>query len=102
MRARELGLAHHSPACVPPVGTATSMPRFYFHQNLNGRLAEDRLGVSFASADEACAHAVHSTATVLGGNVRPTADTFLATEVSDGKRTLFVVRAAVVIQKNAG
>jgi hypothetical protein len=81
-------------------GDYNSMPRFFFHQNLNGSLAEDRLGVSFASADEACAHAVHSTATVLGGNVRSTADTFLATEVSDGKRTLFVVRAAVVIQKN--
>ena len=78
------------------------MPQFYFHQHLNGRLAEDRLGLSFASADEACAHAVHSAPAVLGENVRPTADTYLATEVSDGKRTLFVVRGAVIIQKNDG
>jgi hypothetical protein len=95
----------HTAAAIGVRGIAritTNMPRFYFHQNLNGHLAEDRVGARFASADEACAHAVHSTATVLGENVRPTADTFLATEVSDGKRTLFVVRAAVVIQKNAG
>src|SRR3982074_286889 len=36
---------------------------------------------------------------VLGRNLRSTCNTHLATEVSDGKRTLLVVRGKVLIEK---
>ena len=79
------------------------MPRFYFHQHLNGEMAEDRRGRKFASADEACAHAVYYlTPAVLrktASFAAAAANTYLATEVSDGKRTLWVVRATVIIER---
>ena len=76
------------------------MPRFYFHQYLNGRLAEDRRGQQFQTADEACAHAVRRTPVLLSKTVRcATGDTYLNTEVSDGKHTVFVVRGKVIVEK---
>ena len=33
------------------------MPRYYFHQHLNGRVAEDQQGLQFADQKEACEHA---------------------------------------------
>jgi hypothetical protein len=75
------------------------MPRFYFHQLLNGQLAEDWRGRQFGNADDACAYAVHRTATVLRKTVHSATNTYLNTEVSDGKRTLCVVRGKVIIDR---
>jgi hypothetical protein len=75
------------------------MPRFYFHQRSNGQLAEDRLGRQFASADKACAHAVRRTSALLGKNLSSTTNTYFSTEISDGKRSLCVVRGTVIIER---
>jgi hypothetical protein len=75
------------------------MPRFFFHQHLNGRLEEDRRGRRFSSVDKARAYAVHHIYAVLGKTVCSTADTYLATEISDGEHTLCVVRAKLIIQR---
>jgi hypothetical protein len=75
------------------------MPRFFFHQHLNGRLKEDRRGRRFPSVDDARAYAVHRISAVLRKTVCSTADTYLATEISDGEHTLCVVRAKVIIQR---
>jgi uncharacterized protein DUF6894 len=45
--------------------------RYYFHQHLNGRSAEDRRGRQFGNAGEACSYAVHRTAAMLGKTIRP-------------------------------
>jgi len=78
------------------------MPRFYFHQHLNGRFLEDRRGREFPSVQEACEHAVHRTPAVLRKVAVPTGNTHLATEISDGKRTVCVVRGKVVIENYLG
>ena len=75
------------------------MKRFYFHRYLNGGWAEDLRGAPFESADEACAHAVRRTPAGLWKTVHPRTNTHLATEVTDGKRTLFVVRRKVIIER---
>jgi hypothetical protein len=76
------------------------MQRFYFHQRANGRLLEDQLGLQFATSDEARAHAMHLTPAILRRIVRATdANTYLSTEVSDGTRTLCVIRGTVIIER---
>jgi hypothetical protein len=76
------------------------MPRFFFHHHLNGRLEkEDRRGRRFPSIDDARASTVHRISAVLRKTVCSTADTYLAIEISDGKHTLCVVRAKVIIQR---
>jgi hypothetical protein len=75
------------------------MPRYFFHQHLNGTVAKDRRGVQLANSREACELAVQRIPAVLGRNLRSTCNTHLATEVSDGKRTLLVVRGKVLIEK---
>jgi hypothetical protein len=74
------------------------MPRFYFHQHLNGRFLEDRRGRQFPSLKEACEHAVHRTPAALQKVAAPTGNTHLATEISDGKRIVCVVRGKVLIE----
>jgi hypothetical protein len=77
----------------------TKMPRYFFHQHLNGTVAKDQRGVQLANSREACELAVQRIPAVLGRNLRSTCNTHLATEVSDGKRTLLVVRGKVLIEK---
>jgi hypothetical protein len=75
------------------------MPRFYFHQHFNGQFAEDRRGRLFANVKQACEHAVHRTPALLRKIARPTCNTHLAMQISDGRRTLCVVRGKVLIEK---
>jgi hypothetical protein len=75
------------------------MQRFYFHQHLNGRLAKDQQGRRLGSGDEACAYAVYRIPTILRKTVRTTTNTHLNIEVSDGKRTVCVVRGSVIIDR---
>ena len=77
------------------------MPRFYFQQHMNGRrLAEDRRGRLFGNAAEACTYALCRTPRLLNKNLRSTPkDTYLSTEVSDGKRTLFIIRGKITSEK---
>lgn len=75
------------------------MPRFYFHKHLNGQTVPDRRGTSLRNENEACAHAVRCTPLTLRESVSSGKNTYLALEVSDGERTIYVVRGNIVIEK---
>ena len=75
------------------------MPRFYFHKHLNGQKVPDRRGTSLRNENEACAHAVRCTPLALRKSVSRKKNTYVAWEVSDGERTICVVRGKVVIEK---
>jgi hypothetical protein len=75
------------------------MPRFYFHKHLNGQTVPDRRGISLRNENEAWAHAVRCTPLALRKSVSPGKNTYLAWEVSDGERTIYVVRGKVVTEK---
>jgi hypothetical protein len=77
----------------------TVMPRLYFHQRSNGKLAEDRRGRQFGSVDEACTYTIHRTPAILGKTLRSATNTYLSTVVFDGKRSICVVRATVIIER---
>ena len=74
------------------------MPRFYFHTHLNGQMVPDRRGISLRNKNEACAHAVRCTPLALRKSVSRMKNTYLALEVSDGERTIYVVRGKVLIE----
>jgi hypothetical protein len=75
------------------------MPKFYFHKHLNGQAAPDRRGTSLPNENDACAHAVRCTALALRKSVSRVKNTYLAWEVSDGERTICIVRGKVIIEK---
>jgi hypothetical protein len=77
------------------------MSRFYFQHHMNGRrFAEDRRGRLFGNAAEACTYALCRAPRLLNKNLRSTPkDTYLSTEVSDGKRTLFIIRGKITSEK---
>jgi hypothetical protein len=75
------------------------MPTYYFHQHLNGlRILEDAIGLAFAGDKEACEHALHQIALALKESADPRRDTYLAIEISDGERTLGVIRGKVIME----
>ena len=75
------------------------MPRFYFHHRSNGQLNEDQRGLQFPNADKALAHAIRRTSDVLGRILSSTENTYLTIEVTNGERSLCVVRATVTIER---
>jgi hypothetical protein len=77
------------------------MPQFYFRQHVNGRpLAKDHRGRAFGSVAEARTYALCCTPDLLRKNLRSAAkDTYLSTEISDGERTVYVVRMKVISEK---
>ena len=75
------------------------MPRFYFHKHLNGKTVPDRRGISLRNENVACARAVRCTPLALRKSASSARNTYLAWEVSDGERTVYVVRGTVVIEK---
>jgi hypothetical protein len=82
-----------------PYSGEFQMPRFYFHKHLNGQTVPDRRGTSLRNENEACARAVRRTPPALRKSVSSVRNTYLAWEVSDGERTIYVVRGKVVIEK---
>jgi hypothetical protein len=74
------------------------MPRFYFHKHLNGQTVPDRRGTLLRNKYEARARAVRCTPLALKKSVSKKKSTYLAWEVSDGERTIYVVRGTVVIE----
>jgi hypothetical protein len=77
----------------------SDMPRFYFHQYLNGRRVEDEQGEVFASADEASSCALRRTLARLKRAVRDANDNYLAIEVTDGRRLFYIVRGKTLVEK---
>ena len=51
------------------------------------------------SKNEACAHAVRGIPLTLRKSASSGKNTYLAWEVSDGERTIYVVRGKVIIEK---
>ena len=75
------------------------MPRFYFHHRSNGQLVEDQRGLQFPNAEEANAYAIRRTSDVLGQTLSSTVNTYLTIEVTNGERSLCVVRGTVIIER---
>jgi hypothetical protein len=75
------------------------MPRFYFHHRSNGQLNEDQRGLQFPNADKALAHAIRRSSHVLGRILRSSENTYLTIEVTNGERSLCVVRGTVTIER---
>jgi hypothetical protein len=79
---------------------AETVPRFYFRQYVNGQqMAKDRRGREFANPAEACTYGVRRAPALLRKILRPNVNTYLSTEISDGKRTLFIIRGKVTSEK---
>jgi hypothetical protein len=76
------------------------MTKYFFHEYLNGQRTEDFCGLEFVNQKQACEHAVHQVSVHLKEAVRPTCDTFLTIEVSDGERMVTVIRGKVIIEKH--
>jgi hypothetical protein len=82
-----------------PLASLALVPRFYFHQHVNGRLIVDREGAVLGDAVEACACAVQRAPVRLRKAIRHEATNYLATEVSDGERTLYVIRGKIIVER---
>jgi hypothetical protein len=75
------------------------MPRFYFHHRSNGQLKEDQQGLQFLDAEEASTYAIRRTSDGLGQTLSSTHNTYLTIEVTNGERSLCVVRGTVIIER---
>jgi hypothetical protein len=75
------------------------MPRYFFHQHVRGQKTEDPLGTLLPTDGAACHRAVQRTPAGLKRAEQHSRNTYVATEVTNGNRTLFVVRGTVVVEK---
>lgn len=75
------------------------MPRYFFHQRVRGEKTEDASGTLLPTDGAACHRAVQRTPAGLKRAELPSRNTYVTTEVTDGDRTLFVVRGTVIIEK---
>ncbi|MBV9462183.1 MAG: hypothetical protein JO141_32345 [Bradyrhizobium sp.] len=75
------------------------MPRYFFHEHVRGERTEDPRG-TILSDDHAARHqAVQRMPANLKKAQLDAHDTYLATEVSNGNKTLFVVRGKVIVEQ---
>ena len=74
------------------------MPRYFFHQHVRGRKTEDPRGTLLPGDGAACHWAMQRTPARLKSAEQDSHNTYVATEVTDGKRTLFVVRGTVTVE----
>jgi hypothetical protein len=75
------------------------MPRYFFHQHVRGQKTEDLRGKLFPSDGTACHRAVQRMPADLKRAAARSRNTYVATEVTDGHRTLFVVRGTVIVEQ---
>lgn len=75
------------------------MPRYYFHQHVRGERTEDRRGELFPTNAAACHRAAERMPTGLKRAAERSRNTYVTTEVTDGIRTLFVVRGTVIVER---
>jgi hypothetical protein len=75
------------------------MSRYFFHQQVSGQRTEDLRGKLYKTDEAAC----HRAEQQMPGHLKKAAmrsrNTYVATEVTDGKRTLFVVRGTVIVDR---
>jgi hypothetical protein len=65
----------------------------------NGLVMMDREGKVLRDAGEACASAVKRIPGRLRTAIRYKTTNHLATEVSDGERTLFIIRGKIIVER---
>lgn len=75
------------------------MPRFYCRQYLNGRRVGDEIDAIFSNVDEACSSALRRTPAHLRRAIRHARNNHFAIEVTDGTRTLYIVRGKTIVEK---
>jgi uncharacterized protein DUF6894 len=75
------------------------MHRYYFHDHLDQTVTLDNKGVLFQDDETAIHHAVRRTHTLLRGAIRRKTGIDTATEISNGKRTIYVVRGRINAEK---
>lgn len=75
------------------------MPRYFFHQHVRGQRIEDPLGELLPTDEAACHRAAQRMPTDLQKTAVPSDNTYVATEVTNGNRTLFVVRGTVIVER---
>jgi hypothetical protein len=75
------------------------MPRYFFHQHVRGQKTEDPRGTLLPTDGAACYRAVQRTPAGLKSAEQLSRNTYVSTEVTDGKRTLFVVRGTVIVER---
>lgn len=75
------------------------MPRYFFHEHVRGQKIEDTCGTLFPTDATACHRAAQRMPAGLKRATERSRNTYVATEVADGHRTLFVVRGTVVVER---
>jgi len=75
------------------------MHRYYFHDYLDETITMDSKGVLFQDDATAVDHAVQRTHTLLKGAIRRETGIDVATEISKGRRTIYVVRGKIATEK---
>jgi len=75
------------------------MPRYFFHQHVRGQRTEDPLGKLFPTDGAACHQAVQRMPAHLKRAAERSRNTYVATEITNGHRTLFVVRGTVIVER---
>jgi hypothetical protein len=75
------------------------MPRYFFHQHVRGQKIEDPRGTLLPTDGAACHRAVQLTPACLKRAEQHSHNTHVATEVTSGNRTLFVVRGTVIVER---
>jgi hypothetical protein len=75
------------------------MPRYFFHHHVRGQRTEDPRGTLLPADDAACHRAVQWTPACLKKAQQHSSNTHVATEVTRGNRTLFVVRGTVIVER---
>ncbi|WP_157083629.1 DUF6894 family protein [Bradyrhizobium manausense] len=75
------------------------MPRYFFHHHVRGQKIEDPLGELLPTDEAACHRAAQRMPADLTRSAVPSNNTYVATEVTNGNRTLFVVRGTVVVER---
>jgi hypothetical protein len=75
------------------------MHRYYFHDHLDETVTRDSRGVLLQDDETAVHHAVQRTHTLLKGAIRRKSGIDTATEISNGTRTIYVVRGKIAAER---
>ena len=74
------------------------MPRYFFHEHVRGERTEDLRGTILPDDHAARHQAVQQMPANLKKSELDAHDTYLATEVSNGNKILFIVRGKIVVE----
>ena len=74
------------------------MQGYFFHQHVRGQRTEDSRGKLCVTDAAACHRAAQEIPACLERAAVRSRNTYVATEVTNGNRTLFVVRGTVIVE----